>query len=98
MAAFGPVAFSATDSGYRAFSGSGAMPVRPQASGGSTTKVWDVRLAPLRRGIGNQKDVWTDSVAVNEGAPLSAGISGTGGGTMAVASAGDAVASSDADR
>ncbi|KAI8473977.1 MAG: hypothetical protein J3K34DRAFT_409109 [Monoraphidium minutum] len=108
VAAFGPVAMAVTDSGYRAFSGSGSMSVHPPsgpggggdkaAAHGSTTDVWDFAAAPLTRGATRKNPgLFVDSIAPNEDAPTAAGISNVGGGPIAVATAGEAVAVSNAD-
>jgi hypothetical protein len=60
---YGPTAIAVTDSGHRAFAGSGAMYARPaghrsEVSMGSTTRAWD--MAPGRRGTGKTGDVFTD--------------------------------------
>ena len=98
--AFGPVAMAITDTGYRAFAGSKALPARPEgapseAASGSTTSVWEP--SALRRGGGKTGDVFTDSVAVTDSAPTAAGMSNVGGGPVAIAAAGEATAVSNAD-
>jgi len=86
----------------RAVSASEAMPTRPENtnpatfSQGTTSTVWENN--ELHRGIGATQKVYTDSYAVNSLAPLSSGISNVGAGPVAVASAGEAVAMSKADR
>jgi hypothetical protein len=62
--AFGPSAMAITDTGYRAFSGSGAMQARAmdrhssEVAVGSTTKVW--QPPPTRVTVGKTKDVQID--------------------------------------
>lgn len=100
--AFGPVAIAATSTGARAFSGANAMPLIAQdhldhdASHGATTVLYDV--SNLRSGgAGKLHSAYTDSIGVTYLAPLSSGISNTGGGPIAIASAGQAVAVANAD-
>ncbi|GBF93430.1 hypothetical protein Rsub_06563 [Raphidocelis subcapitata] len=120
--AFGPSAMAITDTGVRAFAGSGAMQARPsdrapsEVAIGSTTKVW--QTPPTRATTGKTKDVQTDrraslsagfwgggggtelvlrNIGYTDPAPLSSGISGVGGGPIAIASANEAVAMSNAD-
>jgi hypothetical protein len=62
---------------------------------GSTTTLFEQR--PLRSGNGLSRVVFTDSISANSLPPLSAGISGAGGGPLSVAAAGDAVAMANAD-
>ncbi|KAI8476729.1 MAG: hypothetical protein J3K34DRAFT_463711 [Monoraphidium minutum] len=101
---FGPTAIATTEQGFRAMSAVNGVPMidnRPatgsslSASTGSTTFRWEA-VVP-RQGTGASRNVFTESLGYTERGPLSNGISENGGGPTAMASAGDAVAMSQAD-
>jgi hypothetical protein len=62
---------------------------------GSTTVIYSQGF--MRKGTGFSKDVYRDSLGANGLPPLSTGLSGWGSGPIAVAAAGKAVASANAD-
>jgi hypothetical protein len=96
---FGQTAIASTELGARAFAGSNAIPMVDREPGAlraavaNTNRRWDaVPGRSGRRGIGFEY-----ATGYTERAPLSSGISNNGGGPMASASAGEAVAMSFAD-
>jgi hypothetical protein len=101
---FGQTAIASTDLGARAFAGERAIPMAPekqpggpgyQTAMGTTAARWNA--VPQRTGTGKERLVYEYATASTERAPLSKGISENGGGPMAHAAAGEAVAMSFAD-
>jgi hypothetical protein len=99
---FGQTAIATTDLGARAFSGSNAVPMIERREGyravaASTNMRWEAVPARQGTGAGKERLTFTESSGSNDLAPLSSGISMNGGGPMAHAAAGQAVAMSFAD-
>jgi hypothetical protein len=99
---FGQTAIATTDLGARAFSGSNAVPMQNDRQPGnlrqaSATTAMRWEAVPMRQGTGKERLVYTESSGSTDLAPLSKGISENGGGPMAHAAAGQAVAMSFAD-
>ncbi|KAI8464914.1 MAG: hypothetical protein J3K34DRAFT_525812 [Monoraphidium minutum] len=99
---FGPYVNVQTDTERaRAVSAPEGLPLHPSGlrgayyAKGRTTALWDSQQ--LQRGTGKQKQVLTESIGANSLAPLSSAISNVGGGPIAVAAAGQAVAVANAD-
>lgn len=98
---FGPTAIATTEQGFRAMSAVNGMPMQERRgyrqAAASTTSRWEMALPRQGTGKGKERLVFTESLGYTAYAPLSNGISENGGGPTAVATAGEAVAMSQAD-